>query len=320
MIVKNTNYSKLGNFLKRNYKIKGKIKIKEIKKGTQNSNLLIKTKKTKLVLTISETNKKTYKIYSKLHKLRNKMKYVPGMLEYRRGRIFFYCNRKISFLSYFIKGKEPKKEKNKTNYILAGKISEMHNTLIHKGNYIRNNININSVKRMLSYIYTKIVKSKKKLIFENIIYLKNQYKYIRLRSIPKGICHCDIFPDNVLISKKNLYILDFHLASIEPYIYDICIYINEWCFKKKLIHKSIIYFIIGYIKNRKIKKQEFRNIYLMLITTSFRFWATRISDKYKEKLKSINKVPYRYFYINSYLKFKREKICSFFYKLNKYLK
>ncbi|MGX7589714.1 phosphotransferase [Candidatus Vidania fulgoroideorum] len=320
-VITKINSKELIKFLKKVFIFKGNIYIKGIGKGTQNSNFIINTKKNKLVLTISETNRKTYMTYKQISIIGNNIKNIPKILRYKKKGAFFYYNRKISFISVFKKGKEPNIISKKLSYKVAKILSKIHVKLSYKVDYIRNSKNINSVINILLKHYKEINQVKRDFILKNIIFIKNHYKYKYYKLIPKGLCHCDIFTDNIIVNEreKKKYIIDFHLASIEPYIYDICIYINEWCFKKKLLHKNIIYFIIGYIKNRKIKNKEFKKIYIYLMITSFRFWATRVDIKHNKGLYKIYKRPYKYFYINNYLRTKREKVTLFFSKLSRFL-
>ncbi|QSW38018.1 phosphotransferase [Candidatus Vidania fulgoroideae] len=319
-VVIDINISKIKLLLKLNYNLGKEIIIKEIKEGTQNSNLLIETNKNKFVLTISETNKKTYRIYKKLSEIERKIINIPRLLKDKKGRIFFYYNRKISFLSYFIKGSKPEILNKKLIYKIAEILSRIHILFQRKSFYIKNNINLDLIRELVINNYNKLGRTEKNIAVRNIIYIYNNYKYTNHKLIPKGICHCDIFPDNIIVSRDYIYILDFHLASTEPYIYDICLYINEWCFKRRILHKNVIYFILGYIKNRKIKSSEFNNIYMFLIITSFRFWITRINNRNNGVIKNIYKAPYKYFYINNYLKFKKDKLSTFFKKLGKLIK
>lgn len=51
--------------------------------------------------------------------------------------------------------------------------------------------------------------------------------------LPTGICHADLFPDNVFFIGETLSgLIDFYFACTEYYAYDLAICMNAWCFER----------------------------------------------------------------------------------------
>lgn len=51
--------------------------------------------------------------------------------------------------------------------------------------------------------------------------------------LPRGICHADLFPDNVFFVGDRLSgLIDFYFACTEFFAYDLAICINAWCFER----------------------------------------------------------------------------------------
>ncbi len=50
-------------------------------------------------------------------------------------------------------------------------------------------------------------------------------------SLPTGICHADLFPDNVFVRDRHVTgVIDFYFACTEFIAYDIANCLNVWCF------------------------------------------------------------------------------------------
>ena len=109
--------------------------------------------------------------------------------------------------------------------------------------------------------------------------------------LPKGICHNDLFPDNVFWNSEGRIcgLLDFYFTALDFYIYDIAICINAWCFYKNpqgqyrlnpLKKESLIE---GYQTVRPLIPKEKKVLKDMLVASSLRFFLSRIYDKHHKK-------------------------------------
>jgi homoserine kinase type II len=49
--------------------------------------------------------------------------------------------------------------------------------------------------------------------------------------LPSGICHADLFPDNVFFRDRQVTgVIDFYFACTDAFAYDLVICLNAWCF------------------------------------------------------------------------------------------
>ncbi|MGX7582773.1 phosphotransferase [Candidatus Vidania fulgoroideorum] len=282
-------------------------KIKGIKEGTTNSNYVINTKEKNYILTIIENNLSLKNIFNIIY-FQNLLYYnnikVPKFIKSNFGEYIFLIKNKYSLITTFLYGKKVENKYIKICYYLGLELSKIHNINyfnIQKNFMVTNNIVIlyNKIKKKIpkKYFYFIDNEIKKDINYEKKILNKNiKYKN----------CHCDIFKDNVFIkNRKILGVFDFYYFSKENYLFDLAIFICEWCFKKKIYFRKFYYFLKGYmIKNNEILNFNYFLSYLRKI--SIRFMITRfINIKKKEYL---TKNPYKYLRILIYINILKKNI------------
>ena len=79
------------------------------------------------------------------------------------------------------------------------------------------------------------------------------------RGLPSGICHADLFPDNVFfLGEKLSGIIDFYFACNDFFAYDLSVCLNAWCFEKdnafNLTKGRAL--LSGYQSRRKLSAEE----------------------------------------------------------------
>lgn len=104
---------------------------------------------------------------------------------------------------------------------------------------------------------------------------KNQPK-----SLPHGLIHADLFPENILWDKNCLSgILDFEAAGNGPFILDIATTLNACCHNgREFLIPQAKSFLKGYQQLRKITKIERDYFEYALTESSLRFLLTRLRD------------------------------------------
>ena len=125
--------------------------------------------------------------------------------------------------------------------------------------------------------------------------LIEKYKEIEkmeFESLPTGIIHSDIFPDNVLTKDGKITgVLDFNECQTSYLIYDIVIVINFWIkinkFPKDKEEKFIKEFLEEYEKYRKLNILEKKMLKIAEIKVALTFILLRIVQNQANKNREI---------------------------------
>lgn len=101
------------------------------------------------------------------------------------------------------------------------------------------------------------------------------------KSLPEGVIHADMFPDNVFFLGDRLSgIIDFYFACSDAFAYDIAICLNAWCFEPDIafnITKARA-LLSAYKAKRPFTSQEYDALPILARGASMRFLLTRIYD------------------------------------------
>ncbi|KRG32561.1 MULTISPECIES: homoserine kinase [unclassified Psychrobacter] len=122
------------------------------------------------------------------------------------------------------------------------------------------------------------------------------YTDLPLASLPKGLCHLDMFADNTLwnLSLNNSQkgearltgLLDFTEVSVEHYVMDIAITINDFCTtwgdaeqgeSVNFDRSKMAAFLQGYESKRMLGEDEKRALPVMLAKAAVIFWLLRLN-------------------------------------------
>lgn len=100
-------------------------------------------------------------------------------------------------------------------------------------------------------------------------------------SLPQGVIHADLFPDNVLfLGDKLSGLIDFYFACNDTLAYDVAICLNAWCFESD--HSFNVTkaraFLNAYTRERKLSEAEERALPLLARGAAMRFLLTRLVD------------------------------------------
>ena len=100
-------------------------------------------------------------------------------------------------------------------------------------------------------------------------------------NLPVGVCHADMFPDNVFfLGDKLSGIIDFYFACDDVFVYDLSVCLNAWCFEKdnafNLTKGSAL--LAGYQSVRPLSEAEAAALPLMARGSALRFMLTRLFD------------------------------------------
>jgi homoserine kinase type II len=100
-------------------------------------------------------------------------------------------------------------------------------------------------------------------------------------TLPAGIIHADLFPDNVFFLGEQLSgLIDFYFACNDLYAYDVATCLNAWCFEKDNafnVTKGTA-LLSGYQAVRPLSGEEKAALPLLARGSALRFMLTRLYD------------------------------------------
>ena len=100
-------------------------------------------------------------------------------------------------------------------------------------------------------------------------------------SLPTGIIHADLFPDNVFFIQGDMSgLIDFYFACNDFYAYDLAIALNAWCFEADATFNvtKARALLSGYQNLRPLAPEEIDAMPILGAGAAMRFLTTRLFD------------------------------------------
>ena len=272
-------------FIEEKYKIKI-LKIKNIDNGILNSNFYIETKNKKYILRIYEANRIVDEEKQELILLDKIAGFIPvskAIKNIDNEYISIFTNKKFALFEYINGNSITKIDTHIVREIAMylGKLHSFSKEISFEEYNRKTRIDFN-------FYYNEIKKSEINFRFKNeLLNLANEINDFDFSTLPSGIIHGDIFPDNVLLDEYNniKVIFDFNESYYAPFIFDIAIVINFWIkindFDFFTENNFIRDFLNYYSKYRKITKEELKSLDIACKKIALTFIFLRI---YKKKI------------------------------------
>lgn len=251
-----------------------------IKDGILNTNYLIFTAKGKFVLRVLEGHRSYEAEKEELDFLLELNDIIPCSLpcSTKDGKVLIEYNGKMMTLFYFIEG-EKLTEINEYFLSQIGiLLGKMH--LFSKNKILNRKTRIDE-----KYYFSKIDMTKVPIAEDekkNLLSLYKKVSMIDFSSLPCGVIHNDIFPDNILIKDGFISgIIDFNDSSYAPFIFDLGIVINYWIriknFSPETEKKYIEVFLTSYESIRKLSTIEKSLLDMGILKMALAFIFLRIN-------------------------------------------
>lgn len=101
------------------------------------------------------------------------------------------------------------------------------------------------------------------------------------QSLPQGVIHADLFPDNALFLGEALGgVIDFYFACTDALAYDLGVCLNAWCFERDRSFNLTLgrALLAGYQSVRPLDPAERDALPILARGAAMRFFATRLTD------------------------------------------
>ena len=115
------------------------------------------------------------------------------------------------------------------------------------------------------------------LISADLADLKTQWP----KSLPSGVIHADLFPDNVFfIEQAFVAAIDFYFACNDQLAYDLAICLNAWCCDEDgaINRDKAVAMIAGYESRRPLSSAEVAAMPVLARGAAMRFFLSRLID------------------------------------------
>lgn len=100
-------------------------------------------------------------------------------------------------------------------------------------------------------------------------------------NLPTGVCHADMFPDNVFFLGDELSgVIDFYFACNDFLVYDLAICLNAWCFERDNSFNvtKARRMLSAYRRGRNVSDAEIAALPTIARGAALRFLLTRLYD------------------------------------------
>ena len=144
--------------------------------------------------------------------------------------------------------------------------------------------------KKLPYVIDQVLKLSSKIDSSLIKIIETEYSFLEKNmpdSLPNGIIHADLFPDNIFFEENNLTgIIDFYFSCNDFYAYEIAICLNAWCFEdsnNEFNPTKAKYLLGSYNQERKFSNEEVEALPLLARASALRYLLTRLLDFYSHE-------------------------------------
>ena len=265
------------------YDIGEVVSFKGIAEGVENSNYLLQTTRGSHILTL----------YEKRVRLED-LPYFLGFMDHLAARGFAcptplhgrdgnalreLCGRPAAIVT-FLEGMWPRRIQPRHCAQLGETLARMHSAGASFAMTRRNNLSVDSWRGLFDSCAPRAHEVKPgldSLLESEIGFLEANWP----AGLPSGVCHADMFPDNVFFLGDRLSgIIDFYFACNDFFAYDIAICLNAWCFERDgsfNVTKAQL-LLSNYRRIRPLSDRELQAIPVLARGSAIRFLLTRLYD------------------------------------------
>jgi homoserine kinase type II len=259
---------------------------KGIAEGTENSNYLLNTDKGSYILTLYEKRVAANDLpffLGLMGHLAKRGVVCPTPLENTNGQALNQlCGRNAAVIS-FLEGMWPRRLTPDHCAELGQALAKLHIAGADFQIKRPNALSVDSWRKLLEASGARADEVKlglRDILVREIDELEASWPGLD-SSLPSGIIHADLFPDNVFFKGSQLSgLIDFYFACNDIFAYDVAICLNAWCFEPdgSFNTTKARRMLSAYGKIRNFSKAELDALPLMARGSAMRFLLTRLYD------------------------------------------
>lgn len=295
------NEPDLKDFLQ-NYNLGSLLNFNGIAEGVENSNYLVNTTKGRFILTLYEKRvdiKDLPFFLSLMNHMADAGLPSPRPISDKNGETLRGLCGKTAALIEFMPGTS-RDDPNPEECAMMGDIMARAHLSVHSFNLNRDNaLSLEGWKTLslncVASIKTRQDETQKQkplihiqeLIDEEINFLtrhwpKSPSKGEDHPTLPRGVIHADLFPDNVLLDKQGHVtgIIDFYFSCTDFFVYDLAVCLNAWCFDAQhgFVKEKWEAMAKAYERSRPLTDTERKALPIMARGAALRILLTRFYD------------------------------------------
>lgn len=273
-----------------NYDVGTLVSVKGIAEGVQNSNYLIGIEQAdgmgqQFILTLYEasTNKKELPFFLALmDHLAAKGLPCPTPIKDKNGNALQVLNERPAAMVSFLQGISVRTPQPDHCEALGAALADMHRATADFPMTRANDLSLDGWQDLADQVLAKADRVRPDLpdiISEELAHLKTAWPGDD--SLPRGVVHADLFPDNVFFKGKALSgLIDFYFAATDFLVYDIGVCLNAWCFEAdgSFNVTKAGRLLAGYQSHRELSEAEIKALPLLARGAAMRFLLTRLYD------------------------------------------
>ena len=265
------------------YDIGELLSCKGIAEGVENTNYLMQTSRGQFILTLYEKRVST----NDLPFFLNLMEFLakagissPTPLHGRDGKALrTLCDRPAAIIT-FLNGMSPKRLHKGHCAEVGAALAQFHNVGADFDMSRPNRLSVNAWRPLFDASATRadeVLPGLAATLSRELDFLEANWP----DNLPEGICHADLFPDNVFFLGSELSgLIDFYFACNDFLVYDLAICLNAWCFERDnsfnvtKAHRMLT----AYRRERSTSDAEIAALPTIARGAAIRFLLTRLYD------------------------------------------
>jgi homoserine kinase type II len=258
----------------------------EILEGVENSNYLLKTQNEKYILTLYEKRVQPEDLPFFMDLMKHAaLKGIPCPLPIadKNGNVLHtLCNRRAAIVS-FLEGEMTDVITSEHCRQLGVALGNFHNAVKDFAAVRVNALSLPGWEKLAEDCKERgdtVDSGLCDLIKDELDHLRKNWP--ATNSLPHGVIHADLFPNNVFFNKGHLCgLIDFYFSCNDFLVYDVAICINAWCFENNTSFSQarMDMLLRGYESARPLSEAERKALPLLLRGAALRFLLTRLFDK-----------------------------------------